>query len=193
MYSDKMNIKPDPPQQDNFDFEVFFIGWTAVAIYMLIIFVVFFWAITGICNAAPPDEVAVDFTVATMVEGVAPKPIPSLFDCPTCKDTGWIMHGDGHQTKCPNCDLAKLPGNPFDIIQQAKELIRKGNELAKRGKDLLDAFEQDGKVTIDIKLPTKPTVVPKVSVPANSGCSGGSCKSNFRSPVKPKTRWRWKR
>ncbi len=158
-----------------------------LAICCLILFV------SVICSAAPPDEVAVDFATATMIDGVPPAPDPSPYDCLTCKDTGWIIHGDGHQTKCPNCDLAKLPSGPLNIIWQAKELIRKGNKLAQRGKDLLDAFERDGKVTIDIKLPIKPTVVSKVIAPANSKCSSGSCKSNFRSPVKPKTRWRWKR
>jgi len=104
-------------------------------------------------NAAPPDDVAVDFAVATMIEGKGPAPGPSPYDCPACKDTGWIMHGDGHQTKCPNCDLAGLPGGPLDIYKQAKELIRKGNELANKGKALLDAIQKEGRITVDIRLP----------------------------------------
>ncbi len=64
---------------------------------------------TVLCPAAIIDNVAVDLALATMVQGVDPAPKPSPFDCPTCKDTGWIIHGDGHQTKCPNCDLADIP------------------------------------------------------------------------------------
>lgn len=105
------------------------------------------FSLATLCFSAPPDEVAVDLAVATMVDGVTPN--PTLFDCLKCKDTGWIIHGDGHQTKCPDCDLAKLP--------------------------------------------VKPTVVVKVFVPTKSKCSNGSCKFNYKSPIKPKTRWRWKR
>ncbi len=147
---------------------------------------------------APPDEVAADFATATMAKGVAPAPNPSPFDCPTCKDTGWIMHGDGHQTKCPNCDLAGLPGGPLDIIRQAKELIRRGNELAERGKALLDAFERDGKVTVDIRLPQAPkqppAVEPKPAAEA-SGCASGQCGASSYRPTntRKKSTWRWKR
>ena len=149
--------------------------------------------------AAPPDDVAVDFSVATMIEGKGPAPGPSPYDCPTCKDTGWIMHGDGHQTKCPNCDLA---GSPFNIIKQAKELIRKGNLLADRGKALLDAAQEEGKLTIDIRLPQVPTDCPDgkcstaVSVPevpaiqhqgvsVELSCPDGKCST--RTPTKRKT------
>ena len=148
---------------------------------------------------APPDEVAVDFATATMVESVAPTPNPSPYDCPTCKDTGWIMHGDGHQTKCPNCDLAGLPGGPFDIIRQAKELIRRGNELAERGKALLDAFEKDGKATIDVRLPStlkQPEIIKSAKpVVVSGGCANGQCgiTRNKYTPIQKKNNWRWKR
>lgn len=159
--------------------------------YCLIIFVIGLWFFTAIiCYSAPPDEVAVDLTVATMVDGVTP--IPKPFNCSICKDTGWIMHGDGHQTKCLNCNLAKLSAGPFDIIKQAKELIRRGNELAKRGKALLDAFEKDGKITVDVRLPSiDSTTVVKLKPTITSGCADGSCRVK-RTYTKPKSRWRWK-
>ena len=168
---------------------------TAIWLMLLAIFIILF---ATFLKAAPPDEVAVDFATATMTKGVAPAPIPSPFDCPTCKDTGWIMHGDGHQTKCPNCDLAKLPGGPFDIIKQAKELIRRGNELAERGKALLDAFEKDGKITVDIRLPDAPKQPPKEEpkpITVSSGCANGQCSVSGYKPSKTrkKSTWRWKR
>ena len=176
----------------------------------IITFFIMMSVFSSILKAAPPDDVAVDFAVATMIEGVDPAPSPSPYDCPTCKDTGWIMHGDGHQTKCPNCDLAGLPGGPFDIIRQAKELIRKGNELADRGKALLDAIQRDGKLTVDIRLPQIPSdcpdgecpvaagvpEVPRVQfrgIPQELSCSGGECSSRTYTKKKVSSRWRWKR
>lgn len=161
--------------------------------------------VSTLCGATPPDEVAVDFATATMIDGVSPTPNPSPFNCPTCKDTGWIIHGDGHQTKCPNCDLAKLPGGFFDVVRQAKELIRKGNELADRGKSILDALQRDGKITVDIKIPKISKI--DISIPIID-CPDGSCKvpqkystnsyerrvnEYQRTYTKPKSRWRWKR
>jgi hypothetical protein len=153
---------------------------------------------TMAARGAPPDEVAVDFATATMAKGVAPAPNPSPFDCPTCKDTGWIMHGDGHQTKCPNCDLAGLPGGPFDIIRQANELIKRGNELARRGKALLDAIERDGKITVDIHLPNapkQPLADGQKPIVTSSDCADGQCSISSYKPTKTrkKSTWRWKR
>ena len=159
-----------------------------------------------LCFASPCDFVATNLALSTMTDGVTPEPIPSPFDCPTCKDTGWIMHGDGHQTKCPDCDLAGLPGGIFDTIKQAKELIRKGNLLADRGKEILDAVQRDGKITVDIRLPGTSVSVSsdiiddkkKVQIvterPAVAGCSDGSCSATtYRYPTKKRTSWRWKR
>lgn len=180
---------------------LYFITWLIVScvfISLTIFIIVATFAMAA--KAAPPDEVAVDFALATMVEGVGPKPNPTPFDCSTCKDTGWIMHGDGHQTKCPNCDLAGLPGGPLDIIRQAKELIRKGNELVERGKALLDAFEKDGKITIDVKLPqtVESAAVVKLNPVASDDCSNGQCNVTFSQPrkqtyKKKQSSWRWQR
>lgn len=168
---------------------------------ILVLYVVFFGIFLPIVHGATIDKVTVDLTLATMTEGVTPEPIPSPFDCPTCKDTGWIMHGDGHQTKCPNCDLAKLPGGIFDTIAQAKELIRKGNLLADRGKQLLDAIQEDGKISVDIKLPDvqvaiiekKQEVKEENKLPPVA-CYSGSCNvSPYRYTPKKKSSWRWKR
>jgi len=81
-------------------------------------------------------------------------------------------------------------------VREVKELIRKGNELADRGKAILDAAERDGKVTIDIRLP-KPTPLrasaactegacpvpgPHAQRPAASPCAAGVC----YAPVRPR-------
>lgn len=99
------------------------------------------------------DEVAVDLAVSTMADA-APKP-PQPYDCPRCKDAGWITHGDGHRTPCPDCsDGDSGPrGGPLDTWHDAKELIRKGNDLADRSEALFDQAEHDGKITVDIQLP----------------------------------------
>ena len=193
-----MNAKPDPPARKGTDWEACLFGvfyFSVMLVWLSAVFVVI-CLLASLANAAPPDDVAVDFAVATMIEGKAPTPGPSPYDCPTCKDTGWIMHGDGHQTKCPNCDLAGLPGGPLDIIRQAKELIRKGNELANKGKALLDAIQKDGRITVDIRLPQATAGCPdgscsvsnSTSAPleiqgAEAGCPGGKC-SNRTYPRK---------
>ncbi len=202
MYSDKREVR-----------RLMFLVIGTVGILAVISWAITFYLVTT-AFAAPPDEVAVDFATATMVDGVSPTPNPSPFNCPTCKDTGWIMHGDGHQTKCPNCDLANLPGGFLDVVRQAKDLIRKGNELADRGKAILDAVQREGKLTVDIRLPkisadcpdgkcSTAVFVPQVSATQYQGtssklsCPDGKCSiSSYRrsqTKPKPKTRWRWKR
>ncbi len=134
---------------------------------IVIVFAIFIvLAFLSFSQDASPDEVAIDLALATMIESVSPGPAPSPYACPSCKDTGWIVHGGGNRTKCSNCDLASLPGGPLDIFKQAKELIRKGNELADRGKKLLDAIQKDGKLSVDILLPFEagesPSVTPRL-------------------------------
>jgi hypothetical protein len=57
----------------------------------------------------------------------------------------------------PAPDDGAMPGSPItgplDTFRDAKELIRKGNDLADRSKALLDAAQRDGKITVDIRLP----------------------------------------
>jgi len=195
-----MNVKPEPPMREEFDWETFFRGafyFSIMSVWLAAVFAVI-CVLASLARAAPPDDVAVDFAVATMIESKGPSPEPSPYDCPACKDTGWIMHGDGHQTKCPNCDLA---GAPFSIIRQAKELIRKGNLLADRGKALLDAVQKEGKLTVDIRLPQIATDCPDGSCPvtaplghpeiqegapylrpAEAGCSNGRCPTATSRP-----------
>lgn len=100
------------------------------------------------------DAVAVEMTLATMVDGAAPAPSP--YRCARCRDTGWLTHGDGHRTPCPDCQSGSagdLYGGPIDTLRQARELIEKGNSLADRGKAILDAAERDGKITVDVRIP----------------------------------------
>jgi len=101
------------------------------------------------------DAVAVDLALATMTDD-APLPWPhppTPYDCPRCRDTGWITHGDGHRTPCPDCRSGAGYGGPLETYRDARALIRKGNELADRGRAILDAAERDGKITVDVRLP----------------------------------------
>jgi len=156
------------------------------------------------------DAVAVDLAVATMVDATAPKPNR----CERCKGTGSITHGDGHRTPCPDCQATAGEdfGGPLDTLRDAKELIRKGNDLADRSKALLDAAQRDGKITVDVHLPKSlplaapavgqscpggvcPVVPPRLEVPApppqtaatvqGSTCPGGVCR--------PRLLWRFRR
>lgn len=116
------------------------------------------------------DAAAVDLAVAMMVDAPAPKPDR----CERCKGTGYITHGDGHRTPCPDCQAAvgESFGGPLDTLRDAKELIRKGNDLADRSKALLDAAQRDGKITVDVQLP-KPFPLAGTSAPQS--CPGGIC------------------
>lgn len=40
--------------------------------------------------------------------GPAPAPAPSPYKCEKCKDTKWIIHGDGHKSPCPNCNTGEV-------------------------------------------------------------------------------------
>ena len=119
------------------------------------------------------DAVAVDLALATMTDDAAPQP----HRCTRCKDTGWITHGDGHRTPCPDCQGGSSGsyGGPLDTLRDAKNLIRKGNELADRSKTLLDAAERSGKITIDVHLP-KAGPPPLPIEPGPLGvCPSGGC------------------
>ena len=86
------------------------------------------------------DAAAIDLALATMTDGQSPAPTPDK--CLRCGGDGWITHGDGHKTPCPDCQDGAGPfGGPLDTIRGAKDLIRKGNELADRSKDLLVSGE----------------------------------------------------
>jgi len=121
----------------------------------------------GVAGRDYRDAVAVEWAVATMTDRT-----PQPYKCPRCKDTGWITHGDGHRTPCPECsDGSSGPyGGPLDTLREAKE----GNELAYRGKALLDAAEREGKITVDVHLPKSES--PRVEHrPAGGTCPGAFC------------------
>lgn len=118
------------------------------------------------------DAVAVDLAVATMVD--APAPVPKPDRCERCKGTGSITHGDGHRTPCPDCPATagESFGGPLDTLRDARELIRKGNDLADRSKALLDAAQRDGKITVDVRLPQP---LPLAAPAVGQSCPGGVC------------------
>ena len=124
------------------------------------------------------DAAAIDFALATMTDSDVPAP-PAPDKCPRCNGNGWITHGDGHKTPCPDCHNGSAGpyGGPLDTLREAKELIAKGNELADRSKALLDAAERDGKITVDIRLPkaTPPVLGEAAPAAGKTTCPGGFC------------------
>lgn len=50
-------------------------------------------------------------------------------------------------------DSGEKPGGPLGLLRDARALVDKGNKLADRGKSILDKAEQEGKITIDVRLP----------------------------------------
>ena len=124
------------------------------------------------------DAAAIDFALATMTDSDVPAP-PAPDKCPRCNGNGWITHGDGHKTPCPDCHNGSAGpyGGPLDTLREAKELIAKGNELADRSKALLDAAERDGKITVDIRLPktTPPVLGETPPAVGKTTCTGGFC------------------
>jgi hypothetical protein len=69
---------------------------------------------------------------------------------------------------------AKIEG-PLDSYREAKALIEKGNALADRGKAILDQAQQDGKITVDIRLPTSPAGNLQFKPTSGSTCPNGNC------------------
>ncbi len=147
------------------------------------------------------DAAAVDLAIATMTD--VPKPEPTPEKCSRCNGTGWITHGDGHQTRCPDCQTGDIGGygSPLDTYRDAKALIAKGNELADRGKAFLDAAEADGKIMLAVNLPklSKSTIV--TGKKPGPTCAGGVCdytpgetpKPNDKVSVPPPTKSRVKK
>jgi len=124
------------------------------------------------------DVAAADMALAIMVDSNKPTPAPGK--CEKCGGDGWLDHGDGHRTPCPECNPgAPLPtlGGPVDTIRDAKALIAKANKAVDRGTAILDAVERDGKVSVDIKLP-KPLPKSKAvrtRIVRQRVCDGTSC------------------
>lgn len=52
---------------------------------------------------------------------------------------------------------AATVAGPIDVYRNARDLIDKGNDLADRGKAILDQAQRDGKITVDIRLPATPS------------------------------------
>ena len=71
----------------------------------------------------PRAAAAVAAARASMaVEGApapTPAPTPKPGKCDDCKGTGWIVHGDGHRTRCP-CGAAGVPGASPATVSPAK-------------------------------------------------------------------------
>jgi hypothetical protein len=134
------------------------------------------------------DAAAVDLAISTMSDASRPGPSPAK--CSRCDGTGWITHGDGHRTRCPECQTGSAGqyGNPLDTYRDAKALLAKGNELADRGKALLDAAEADGKIMLAVHLPKtlKPARTAEAKPADDQTCPGGVCPCKPKETRKPK-------
>ncbi len=109
-------------------------------------------AVASALNPPAADVLACEAALVTLLDAPQPAPVP---DAPDLGDAA-----------------GELYGGPLDTLRDAKELIRKGNDLADRGKALLDAAQRDGKITVDVQLP-KPFPVAGTSAPQL--CIGGIC------------------
>lgn len=52
----------------------------------------------------------------TPLPAPAPTPKPNPDKCARCNGTGWITHGDGHKTQCPDCSSSLLPPTPLPPV-----------------------------------------------------------------------------
>ena len=154
------------------------------------------------CSTESPD---MDKLTAMHAHGLAlavhakPDPLPAPDEkCIRCGGTGWITHGDGHKTPCPDCSDGDMPTGW--IWSDAKALIAKGNRLADWGLQLQQAAETAGKIRLDVHLPTDTApakvtfvdvppmpAIPKISPPVSS-CPSGVCPVARQYPAKPTTR-----
>lgn len=95
----------------------------------------------------------------------SPDEKPFQKDCDVCKGTGYVKHGDGHVTKCPNCK--PNPSEPFDV--QA-EVDAKVQAIASELKQKLDAREAEVKAQLEeaakkLEEATKPAPEPVKETP----------------------------
>jgi hypothetical protein len=88
-----------------------------------------------------------------------------------------VMAPDPTPAPKPAPDGAPARG-PIDTYRDAKVLIDKGNALADRSKAILDQAQQDGKITLDIRLPQVAADLSK------SVCGAGGCCQNGRCPFR---------
>jgi len=110
---------------------------------------------TAVATDDDRDVLAVEAAITTLMDSPQPAPQP------------------------PSPDTGDQFGGPLDTLREAKELIRKGNDLADRGKALLDAAQRDGKITVDVRLP---------GVPTPADCPDGRCPvSSPRQDAQPAT------
>jgi len=108
-------------------------------------------------------------------------------DCPDAAATDWrpLLCCEGgmvtlrmtderpEPAPTPDDDRGAAVGGPLETYRDARALIRKGNELADRGRAILDAAERDGKITVDVRLPALDRATERL-------CPDGVC------PVAPK-------
>jgi len=121
-------------------------------------------------DAISLDVAAASVTVVSLTsfEPVIPTPpVPGV--CPSCNNTGYITHGDGHQTPCPDCSSGSA-GSPSswlgisDLTDTAKQTAQKINTL-------LDNVQNNG---LSITVQTNKT--PKAWTPfQQSDCANGAC------------------
>lgn len=129
------------------------------------------------------DAIACEFALASLDGSPSPAPSPE-YDCPTCKDTGVITHGDGHQTACPDCSDGALPEGRDGLIQGIRDIgpmIQKAKPILEWAARTQQAAERDGEIVVKVQIPKSAPMAAEVPVEAvvepseNANCVSGSC------------------
>ena len=100
------------------------------------------------------DVIAAEWALFSLDE--LPEPDNTEYDCPRCKDTGYITHGDGHRTPCPDCNSGDLPGARDGLIKGIKDIgpmIARGKVLLAWIEQVKRAADQQGEIVVKIQIP----------------------------------------
>lgn len=112
--------------------------------------------------------IACELALATMADESLLVP-PNPDNCDKCGGTGWITHGDGHETRCPDCYVD--PGDPR--VGGIVDTYKKAVALIDDATAILDGAKRDGAIIVRVQLPqpkhladnNKNGPAPQVSLP----------------------------
>lgn len=92
-------------------------------------------------------------TAAVVPPGEIAAPDANKYDCPRCKDTGVIVHGDGHTTPCPDCTEGDLPTGILQLPGSVQKAADEAFKLAQQSNEILADARRQGYLEVRIMLP----------------------------------------